>query len=240
MKQLLLIDAFEAPQNGNSEALAHLDRWFGRYLDPLPGLAVQTIGASSPELETLAARADALMVSGSPLDAWSDDPIVLRLTSLLHIAVTSEQPVFGVCFGHQILARAMGGKVQHNPVGWEVGETEITLTPAGHASPLFAGLPATFRAIAGHQDAVLSLPPDAVLLATNFHTPIQAFAVGDYAFGVQFHPEMNGQILRTLWKDRRERLRGEVRFDLDAALDGAGETPEAGRIFQNFTSLLHA
>jgi GMP synthase-like glutamine amidotransferase len=76
----------------------------------------------------------------------------------------------------------------------------------------------------------------AKILATNGHTPIQAFSLDERIFGVQFHPEMDGDILRRLWTERRERLRGEVSFDLDQALDSA--EADASRIFHNFVAML--
>ncbi|HEY2343462.1 MAG TPA: type 1 glutamine amidotransferase [Chthoniobacteraceae bacterium] len=238
MKHLLLIDAAECPPKDPAHARSEDEEWYRRHLDGLPGVTFRCVGASDPELESAAAASDALVVSGSPRDAWSDDPAVLRLIGLLHIAVPRGQPVLGVCFGHQLLARSFGGDVRRNPNGWEVGEEEITLTPAGRQSALFAGMPSAFRVIESHQDAVLSLPDDAVLLASNAHTPVQAFALGSKTFGVQFHPEMNGEILRDVWRERREKLRGALRFDLDSALDSANGAPEAAAVFRNFTALL--
>ena len=74
------------------------------------------------------------------------------------------------------------------------------------------------------------------MLATNAHTPIQAFSFEERIFGVQFHPEMDGEILRDRWKERREKLRGQVGFDLDQALDSA--EADASRVIQNFVTIL--
>ena len=112
----------------------------------------------------------------------------------------------------------------------------VELTPAGMDNPLFAGFDAEFVVMESHRDAVLTLPPRAELLAGNAHTQIQAFGVEDRMFGVQFHPEMSGEILRYVWAERRDRLRGEVSFDLDEALDTA--EADASRIFHNFIAIL--
>jgi len=238
MKRLLLIDAVEFPPEKAAHPLSDVGNWFGRYCTTLPDVDFHSIPASHPDLETQAAKADGVILSGSPRDAWSDEPAILRLVGLLRVAVNSGQPVFGVCFGHQLLARAFGGKVERNPAGWEIGLSDVTLTTAGHQCGLFAGLPSPLRVIESHQDAVLTLPPDATLLGSTAHSSIQAFALGDRTFGVQFHPEMNGDILRHLWSGRRDRVRPLVPFDLDAALDSVGETPDAARLFANFTALI--
>jgi GMP synthase (glutamine-hydrolysing) len=199
---------------------------------------VETIRASTESLSNAAGQADGLIFSGSPRDAWADDPLTHRLISVARESANQGKPLLGVCFGHQLLARAFGGNVQRHPVGWEVGETTVNLTPAAMASPIFAGMPQELHVIESHRDAVLSLPPGGELLAGNEHTPIQAFGIGRNVFGVQFHPEMSGDLLRHLWSDRRDRVRGEVDFDLDERLDSAGRTPEAERIFENFASIV--
>jgi GMP synthase (glutamine-hydrolysing) len=150
--------------------------------------------------------------------------------------IARRQPVLGVCFGHQLLGRGLGGEVRQHPAGWEVGTCKVKLTDAGLESPLFAGFDPEFDVIESHRDAVFTLPAGARLLATNAHTPIQAFSVEDRFFGVQFHPEMNGEILRHVWTERRVKLRGQVGFDLDQALDSANA--DAPRLFHNFIAAL--
>jgi GMP synthase (glutamine-hydrolysing) len=100
---------------------------------------------------------------------------------------------------------------------------------------LFAGFDSKFGAIQSHRDAVLVLPPSATVLATNAHTPIQAFSVDERVFGVQFHPEMDGELLRHRWAERREKLRGQTGFDLDQALDSA--EADASRVIRNFVTM---
>ncbi len=239
MKRLLLIDAVEFPPERAGHPLSNVGRWFGRHIEGLSGVDFHAVASSRPDLKDVVADADGIIFSGSPRDAWSDDPAIVRLVDFMRETVNRGQPLLGVCFGHQILARAFGGTVARNPAGWEVGERNVTITAAGRECGLFEGMPETLRVIESHQDAVLSLPPDATLLVENSHTPIQGFGIGSRAFGVQFHPEMDGILLRHLWAERRERLRPAMPFKLDTALDTAGETPDAARIFANFVSLLN-
>lgn len=238
MKRLLLIDAVEFPPEMAPQQDGSVFGWFQRHFYNVEEAELFACRASSPTLEAEAARADGIILSGSPRDAWKDDPIITRLMGLVHVGVNSGQPFLGVCFGHQLLARAFGGEVARNPQGWELGAREACLTAAGRQSPLFAGISAPLIAIQSHQDAVLTLPAGATLLASNTHTPIQAFSIGAHGFGVQFHPEMNGAMLRRLWLDRRDRLRSKVAFDLDGALDSAGETDDVPAIFHNFAEIV--
>lgn len=237
-KKLLVIDIVEFPPDKAEHPLGNVARWFERHFEVLHGITVQTVRASTEHLSEAARNANGIIFSGSPRDAWADDPLNDRLIAVAHRSADAAKPLLGVCFGHQLLARAFGGSVQRHPIGWEVGETTVHLTKDALESPLFAGLPQQLQVIESHRDAVLTLPPGAQLLASNQHTRIQAFAIGSTTFGVQFHPEMSGDLLRHLWSGRRDRVRGEVDFDLYTQLDSAGSTPEAERIFENFAAIV--
>jgi GMP synthase (glutamine-hydrolysing) len=234
MKRILLVDAVETAAADADRPLASVEHWFERHLRGCADL--HTLPASAPTLAEDAKSVDGVMISGSARDAWADSPDVLDLLAFARRMLAADRPVLGVCFGHQLLGRALGGEVRRNPAGWEVGATRVELTPDGAESPLFAGFDAKFMAIQSHRDAILALPAEAKVLATNPHSPIQAFSVGDRVFGVQFHPEMDGEILRHRWVKRREKLRGQVGFDLDAALDTA--EADASRVLRNFIALI--
>lgn len=234
MKRVLLVDAVEAPPECAAGPMGSVEQWFARHLKP--SAEMQTLPASSPLLATAAETSDGVIISGSPRDAWADEPDVLNLLEFVRRILAGRQPVLGVCFGHQLLGRAVGGDVRRNPAGWEVGSPTVELTPAGLKNPLFAGFESKFATIQSHQDAVLALPASAKVLATNARTPIQAFSIEDRIFGVQFHPEMDGEILRHRWTERRGKLRGQTGFDLDQALDSADA--DASRVLQNFLTIL--
>jgi GMP synthase (glutamine-hydrolysing) len=109
------------------------------------------------------------------------------------------------------------------------------LTEEGRNSPLFEGLTGRLNVIESHQDAVLELPPGARLLATGKHTSVQAFDFQGKLLGVQFHPEMDPDVLQFVWGEpRREAWRPKLTFNLDERLAGLRPTPMASRIFRNF------
>lgn len=175
-------------------------------------------------------------MSGSPRDAWADDDFTHQTIALIQQIRGERIPFLGVCYGHQLLARAAGAEVNLDPQGLELGNSTISLTDAGRRSGLFARCHEPIRVLQSHRDAVLRLPAGAVLLASNEHTPIQAFSIEDRMFGVQFHPETNPDILRFLWEPRRETYRANPNFDIDRALTQMQPTPEAPQILRNFAN----
>ena len=120
---------------------------------------------------------------------WSE-----RTASWLVKAVEREIPILGICFGHQILAYAMGGKVGYTPGGPEFGTISISLTDASKDDPIFGNLPWTVEVQVSHYQSVLELPPKATLLAYSEKDPYSAFRYGPCAWGVQFHPEYDSDI----------------------------------------------
>jgi GMP synthase-like glutamine amidotransferase len=117
-------------------------------------------------------------------------------------------PLLGICLGGQLLADVAGGVVSSNCCG-EKGLVDVNLTVTGAADPLFAGIDRRFRAFQWHNDS-FTIPPGATHLATSAACPGQAFRLGN-AWGVQFHPEVDSDIVAA-WSGRtpdRERLTAE-------------------------------
>jgi GMP synthase (glutamine-hydrolysing) len=137
--------------------------------------------------------ADALMIGGAgAYDAYRDYDWMPSLLGLVQRVVERGLPTFGSCWGHQIIARALGGEVRHDAQRAEMGTLEVRLTDAGTRDALFSRLPRTFLANQGHHDRVTRLPAGAVELAVSSSQPHQAFRLGDAPiFGTQFHPELD-------------------------------------------------
>lgn len=108
----------------------------------------------------------------------------------------SPVPVLGICFGHHLLARALGGEVRDHPLGVEIGPVRVQTTQAAGNDQLLHGLGPCFSVYAAHSQSASVLPPGAVLLARNEWEPHHAFRYGDRIWGLQFHPEFCREAIR--------------------------------------------
>lgn len=147
----------------------------------------------------------------------------------LRKAVEKEVPIIGVCYGHQLLAHAMGGVVGNHPKGPEIGTVDITLTDEAKKDPIFKSLSKTFSVHVSHTQSVLTLPEGAVLLASNDYEPHHAFRLGKNAWGVQFHPEYDTIISREYVLSQKEKV-----VNLESTLCSISETIVANTILSKF------
>ena len=178
-----------------------------------------------------------VVVTGSSAMVSAREPWSERTGAWLADAVRAGTPVLGICYGHQLLAHALGGRVGRNPRGREIGTVQLRLAPEARRDALLGGLPGATHAHATHVESVLELPPGATLLAASDTDPNQAFAAGPRAWGVQFHPEFDADVMRGYLESRRDVLRDEG-LDADRLLALVRETPEAGSLLRRFAALL--
>jgi GMP synthase (glutamine-hydrolysing) len=146
--------------------------------------------------------------------------------------------MLGVCFGHQVLAHALGGEVQRLPGRSEYGTVEIRQEAGAAADPIFEGVPAVFQAQGAHSQAVVRLPKGGKLLAQN-DFGVQSARMSKSSWGVQFHPEYDAGFMRVLFNSYPDYIRG-VGVDVDAERDRLSETPMALRVLRNFARLVKA
>lgn len=141
---------------------------------------------------------DAVMIGGAGAYSVTHTyPWTAPLVGLVHACYDRRFPLFGSCWGHQFIARALGGTVIEDRARSEMGTHAVELTEAGRADPLFRGFPPRFPAQMGHQDRVSVLPPEAVELARNATAPFQAFRIaGRPIYGTQFHSELDAERVR--------------------------------------------
>ncbi len=167
---------------------------------------------------------DGIAITGSPLSAYETDDIrVSRQIEFAQAAFASGVPVWGSCWGMQVMSAALEGSVLLNPNGYEIGiGRSITLTEEGRGHALFNGKGSVFNSVTVHHDEVDRLPDGAELLASNDMSKVQAIAVerdGGSFWGVQYHPEFDLEHVAFLMAGRPGRLikEGLARSEADVA-----------------------
>ena len=157
--------------------------WLGAALPEAQFSQVNVVeGADFPDLASF----DAVLLTGSRAGAYEDHHWIPPYIDFLRTCRDAGRPIGGICFGHQIMATAFGGRVERSGRGWAIGRKQHRIAPAGQA--LFAGLEA-LSALSFHQDQVVELPPGARVVLGNAHSPHGGIVYPFAALSVQFHPE---------------------------------------------------
>ena len=156
---------------------------------------------------------------------WSE-----RTAAWIPELIATGTPLLGICYGHQLLAHALGGTVGPITGGGEFGTVDLKLHEPATEDRLFSGLPQCLQVQASHFQSVLSLPPGATLLASSNHDPHHAFSIANSAWGIQFHPEFSPEILAAYINKYKDTL---VKHELEpeALIRSSSDTPFARERF---------
>jgi GMP synthase (glutamine-hydrolysing) len=165
---------------------------------------------------------------------WSE-----RTAGWLRDAVQAKLPMLGVCYGHQLLAHALGGRVDYNPRGREIGTVEIACLPAASDDPLFGKLSAGFPAQATHLQSVLQPPSEAVVLARSIQDDCQAVRYAPRVWGLQFHPEFGVRQMRAYLHERVDKLNAEG-VDVSARARAVRACAQARSVLRRFARIADA
>jgi GMP synthase (glutamine-hydrolysing) len=151
---------------------------------------------------TSLADCDGWVISGSPQSTFEDHDWIRTGEQIIRAAAAEEHPMVGICFGHQLIAQALGGRVERSPRGWGIGAQRYETV---RALPQFAPADSTTM-LASHQDQVVELPADGVLWSTSEYCPNAGFTVGERILTMQAHPEFTPHFVTTLYNNRRDRM----------------------------------
>lgn len=145
--------------------------------------------------------------------------------------------ILGICYGHQLLAHALGGEVTDNPRGRQIGTTDVIPTPAAANDPILGNTSEALHIPVSHMQSVRRLPDGSRLLAATAGDPNHAFAIGDRIWGMQCHPEFDADIVRGYIDARRDAIASEG-LDPDGLRAAARDTPDGDMLLTRFASLL--
>ena len=214
--------------------LGDFELWFSEGLGVSDLLQVDVFdGEALPQKDQLSA----IVITGSPAmvsarEGWSE-----RTAAWLAAVVGQGVPTLGVCYGHQLLAHALGGLVGPNPKGRQIGTVQMKLLDAARYDPLLGGLPASIKAQASHSEIVLTLPKGAIRMATSALDNNFAIRFAENAWGIQFHPEFSAPIMSDYIKYRSDALLEEG-LSPQNLLKQVAETTEATTVLKTFRQLI--
>lgn len=220
---------------------ADLARRYGDFEDwTARGLGVASTSVTIVDIETgsrlpHAGEISGAVVTGSHSMVTDGQAWVEPLAEWLRGLMEDRVPILGVCYGHQLLGFALGGRVGFHPDGPEIGTVEVDLLKDGESDLLLGGMQKRFHAHATHAQSLLTLPDGAVLLAKTDHDAHAAYRVGSCAWGVQFHPEYDEQIMRHYVRKQSATLEALGR-DADR-VEGEIRSAGTGKILCRFAEL---
>jgi len=177
-----------------------------------------------------------VVISGSHAFVTDREPWSEAVAAWIPDVIAAHVLLLGICYGHQLIALALGGRVGNSPGGVEIGTVDLTLTDAAARDPLFAGRPGSFGAHVSHIQSVLQLPPGARILASSQNEPHHAFAISDRTWGLQFHPEFDAHIMQTYVREFSDLLESHG-FDPEAVRNAVAPTPQSQEILSRFAHI---
>jgi len=189
------------------------------------GFTFQTYSILNHEFPTSIEDADGWLITGSKHGAYEDHAWIPPLEDFIRVIYAAGTPLVGVCFGHQIIAQAMGGKVEKYSDGWSVGHAEYEMEDC--KDPVLLN--------AWHQDQVIELPKDARVIGSSTFCKYAMLAYGDKVLTVQPHPEFSDHFVEGLIKYR---AKGVVPDDLlQVATSRIGTPKQAEMIADLFSDI---
>lgn len=174
------------------------------------------------------------LITGSAAMVTERAPWSERTAGWIRDAMDDELPMFGVCYGHQLMSHALGGRVDYLPGGREIGTVSLNVLDAARNDPLASTLPLEFRAHATHEQSVLELPKGTTVLVSSARDPHHLVRYGKNAMSAQFHPEFNADVMRAYIHRKQHDMKREG-FDPHHTFKQVAPTPLARRLFRQFS-----
>lgn len=176
----------------------------------MPDTPVKVFQVAMGEFPSSPDECDGWVITGSPASAYDEADWIRKLESFIRECHQKKAKLLGICFGHQILAKALGGEVVKSEKGWGVGVRSFNIT--ANATWMNVAKLDHCNLIFSHQDQVSKLPAGAKVLATDSFCPNQIFSIDNHIFSMQGHPEFTKKYAQTRYGARQDIL-GQSTYD---------------------------
>jgi GMP synthase (glutamine-hydrolysing) len=182
------------------------------------------------------AKCEAVVVTGSAALVTDHASWSVQTGEWMKRVFEAEKPMLAVCYGHQLLAEVMGGRVATNPNGREIGTIQVELNEEGKEDALLGVFGPVLAVQSTHIESVVELPPGAVRLGTTPLDPNQIYRLGPKTWATQFHPEFKAEVIRSYIEARREAI-DEEGLGAQTVLDGVQKSEVGTNILRRFAEL---
>jgi len=177
-----------------------------------PEVSLDVFNVTKGEYPNLSNHYDGFISSGARYSVYESDPWIIRFKEFIRDLYYHNKKFVGICFGHQMIAQALGGKCTKTDRGWGVGIKEVSIKiPKPWMQPKLD----SYRLIVSHADQVVSLPKDSEIIGGNTHCPCSIYTVGENFLGIQAHPEFTSALEKDIMRVRLDRIGKQV---VDAAI----------------------
>ena len=179
------------------------------------------------------------IITGSHSMVTNRSQEVILLEKYIRKIRNKDIPLLGICYGHQLIANALGGKSDYNKKGKEIGKSKIKLKNCLHKDNLLKGISKQFYGFETHDQSVLKLPRNAVSLASNFHDKHQVVRFSRVIWGVQFHPEFTKNIMKEYILNQADNLK-KLGFNSEILLKNIDNCNTSNKILNNFLKIIES
>lgn len=198
----------------------------------MPQMEIKSYLVAQGEFPNNIDECEGYIITGSPASSYDPEPWIIKLEEFIRQCNSHQKKLLGICFGHQIIAKALGGEVVKSDKGWGVGVMPIEVVEyKPWMSPQDKN---QYNMLYSHQDQVIKLPEAATLLAASNFCPISAYSIGEHIFSLQGHPEFTRDYAKKRYDSREEKLGKQTYQQAIATLSNPTDEILIGKWILNF------
>ena len=205
---------------------------FKRYLQPFrPDWVFDVVLVKEGDIPKMPEDYDGYVIIGSPMSVNGNEAWIAELLNFIKRVERKKVPTFGACFGHQAIAKALGGKVETVKQGWGLGTANTHFVKQVEwMRPPFSDL----TMFAAHKEQVTQLPVGAEVLGGSEHCPIGAYCIGNHVFATEYHPEMSEKFMRDILAHMDDKLDFQTMEKARGSMAHPTQGKEFGQWIANF------